>query len=157
VNGIAFRYPPDLRVVTPSVADAHIQGLVSSVFLVPADDPSPHPVPVLQVHVIACGDPNADPRIPCLDEASFRGSDRFESFPLGNRRGLQCVDDGSAACHWRAVVLREGREVTIRTPAPDQRANDETRGRSECADRIVANRKRPPLDGILASFVFEDH
>ena len=158
VNGIAFRYPPDLRVVTPSVADAHIDGLVSLVLLVPADDPSPHPFPVLQVNVIVCDDPKASPRVPCLDEAWFRDvCDRFEPFSIGNRRARQCVDYGSAACHWSALVLREGRQVAIRTPASDHRANGETSGRSACADRVVMNRKSPPLDGILASFAFEDH
>ena len=157
-NGIAFKYPPDLRVVTPSVTDAHIEGLVNLVHLVSADDPRPHPFPILRVLVIVCGDPKANPRVPCLNEAWFRRvCHRFEPFPVGNRRGLQCVDYGSAACHWSAVVLRDGRRVTILTPASDHLANGETNDRSVCADRLVTNRKNPPLDGILASFAFEDH
>lgn len=155
VHGIAFRYPPALRVVTPSVADAHIEGLVSVVHLVPVDDPRPHPLPILQVHVGVCGEPKA-PRVPCPDVAALVAScDKFETFSVGNKRGSQCIRCGSAACHWSAEVVGNGRRVTILTPASDHRANEETSSRSACAERLVANRKRPPLDGILASFMFE--
>jgi len=153
VNGIAFSYPPDLRVVTPSVADQHIEGLVSLVLLVRADDPRPHRSPTVSVHVKVCG----DRLVSCFDEARLRiVCDRFESFPVGDGRAFQCVNYGRAACHWSAVVLRGKREVTIQTPTADYHANQDAGGsRPACVERLIANRKTSPLAGILASFAVE--
>ncbi len=98
-NGIAFRYPPNLKVVVPSVEGPNASGLVSIVELWPADSPSAG-FAVLAIHVKVCG----DPMVACWDDAQRRSCHSFEAFPLGNARAFQCVDFGSAACHWSAQI-----------------------------------------------------
>lgn len=145
VNGISFRYPPDLKVAMPSVETAHIAGLVSVVQLWSGDMPRPA-LPVLTMHVLACDDRMA----PCLDETQRRSCHSFEVFPLGNARAFQCVDFGSAACHWSAQVAHRGRQIRIQAPAAGHEVNGRAHDRSSCARAMTEIRTHSPIAGILA-------
>jgi hypothetical protein len=112
-------------------------------------------MPVLVVSVFVCNDPALHTRVPCRDESFYRNvCDRFEKFPLGDATAIQCVTYGRAACHWRAVVLREKGWVEISAPAAERDANLRTNDRSVCADAVVAIRTPSALKQVLASFRF---
>jgi hypothetical protein len=150
-NGISFRYPPNLKVVKPSLEHMHVRGLLSIVKLLPTHDPKPDR-PVLTMTVFACGEPG----LPCLDEAWFRRvCHNFEAFPLGNARAFQCVDFGSAGCHWKAQVNRDRLRIGIGAPSAEHEINGRTHERAECAEGVTKIRTLAPIDGILASFVFD--
>ena len=55
--------------------------------------------------------------VACWDEAQRRSCHSFEAFALSNARAYQCVDFGSAACHWSAQVDGKGRQVMFQAPA----------------------------------------
>jgi hypothetical protein len=148
-NGIAFRYPPTLKVLVPSLERANGSRLLSVVQLWPADVP-PEGFAVLSILVRACGDPMSA----CMNETQRRGCHSFKAFPLGNARAFQCVDFGSAACHWSAQVDLKGRQITIQAPAAGYEINGRTHGREECAQAMTKIRSQPPVKAILESFVF---
>ena len=151
---VSFAYPPGLHpIISPAEELRGVGGWVSRVLLV-ADDPGgTEKLPVLDVSVFVCDDPALDPRVPCVDEKSYRKvCDRFEKFPLGDATAIQCVTYGRAACHWSAVVLREKGSVRISTPAAQREANLETTDRASCADAVVAIRTQSLLRQVLASF-----
>ena len=154
-NAISFRYPPNLNVVKPSLEHMHVRGLVSIVQLWPVDDPKPD-WPVLTMTVVACG----EPAVPCSDDARVEARLRlwchnFEQFPVGNAQAFQCVEFGSAACHWSAQVNRDRLRIGIGAPSAAQEVNERTHGREECAEGMTKIRTLAPIAGILASFVFD--
>ena len=95
----------------------------------------------------------------CPDAEHLRQSgtycDRFKVLPFGNTTAFQCIDYGSAACHWSARVLLNGMVLTVMTPATDRAAQQEaSRTRGECADRLVPAMGAYPIEGMFASFRF---
>jgi hypothetical protein len=103
---VSFAYPPGLHPVISPAGDLRgIGGWVSRVLLVGDDPGGTEKLPVLDVSVFVCDDPALDPRVPCVDDKSYRKvCDRFEKFPLGDATAIQCVSYGKAACQWSAVV-----------------------------------------------------
>ena len=150
-NGIAFRYPPSLKVVVPSLERPNASGLVSIVQLWPADGPR-EGFAVLAILIKVCG----DPMVACWDEAQRRSCHSFEAFPVGTARAFQCVDFGSAACHWSVQVDLKGRQIMFQAPAAGYDINGRTHGREECAKGMRELRTLEPIKGILASFVFDE-
>ncbi len=149
---VSFAYPPDLRPVNVSAESLHIDGLVKKVSVV-SSDPRTTGLPVLSVNVFICDDPKLDPGVPCRDESSYRTwCDRFEMFPVGDSRAIQCVTYSRGACSWSAIVLRDKGTVEISAPAVEHAANLSTRDRSECAARVAAARTASPVREMLASF-----
>ena len=153
---LSFAHPPDLRpVVSPAEQLRGVGGWVSRVLLV-ADPRDRNELPVLSVSVYVCDDPALDPRVPCVDDQTYRKMcDRFEKFPLGDATAIQCVTYGRGACHWSAIVVREKGTVEISTPAAGREANEKTTDRAACADAVAAIRKQPLLRQVLASFRFQ--
>jgi len=149
---VSFAYPPDLRPVTVSAESLHIDGLVKKVSVV-SNDPRTTGLPVLTVNAFICDDPKLHPGVPCRDESSYRTwCDRFETFPVGDSRAIQCVTYSRGACSWSAIVLRDKGSVEISAPAAEYAANLSTRDRSECAARVAAARTASPVREMLASF-----
>ena len=147
VSDFSFRHPPNLQLSEPAVADFHIEGLLRAVRVL-AEDKG---FPILSVLVMDCRNKMA----PCYDEAFLRQAcDRWATFPVGNRTAFQCVDYGSAACHWEAYVLLESTMVRLASEATDYQANDGGSSRSACADRLVPTMKTLPIEAMLSSFRF---
>jgi len=149
---VSFAYPPDLRPMNISAESLHIDGLVKKVAVV-SNDPRAPGLPVLTVEVSICDDPKLDPRVPCRDESSYRKwCDRFETFPVGDSRAIQCVTYSRGACSWSAIVLRDKGSVEISAPAAEYAANTSATDRSDCAAKVVAGRMASPVKEMLASF-----
>ena len=149
-SGFSFRYPPTLKVVKPSLEHMHVRGVLSVVQLWPVGDPKPD-WPVLTMAVFACGEP-----VPCSDEARLRQScHSLEQFRVGNAQAFQCVEFGSAACHWSAHMNWNKRRIGIGAPSAAQEVNERTHGREDCAEGMNKIRTLAPIKAILASFVFD--
>jgi hypothetical protein len=149
---LSFAYPPDLRPVNVSAESRHIGRLVKAVS-VASNNPRTTRLPVLTVDVFICDDLKLDPRVPCRDESSYRKwCDRFETFPVGDSRGIQCVTYSRGACSWSAIVLRDKGSVEISAPAAEYAANTRAKDRSDCAARVVVARRTSPDREMLASF-----
>jgi hypothetical protein len=152
VNGFAFQYPPNLHVIESPVEPMHIDGLVRAVEVV--TDPNSadsRGSPVLHMLLVKCGG-NAY----CPDAEQLRTvCDRFKVLPFGNTRAFQCIEYGSAACHWSARVLLSGMTLRVMTPATDHAAHETAfRTLGECADRLVPAMSTYPIEGMFASFRF---
>ncbi len=150
-NGIAFRYPPSLKVDVPALERPNGSGIVSIVQLWPADG-SREGSAVLAILVQVCG----DPMVACWDRVYRRDCHSFETFPVGNAHAFQCVDFGSAACHWSAHLDHKGRQILIQAPAAGYEINGRSRGREECAKGMTEIRSVDPIKAILSSFVFDN-
>jgi hypothetical protein len=152
VNGFSFRYPSSLHVVESPVEPMHIDGLVRAVEVV--TDPNSaerRGFPVLHMLLVKCGG-----FAYCPDSERLRTScDRFKVLPFGNTKAFQCVEYGSAACHWSARVLLNGMMLRVMTPATDHAAQERaSRTRDACADRLVPAMSAYPIEGMFASFRF---
>jgi hypothetical protein len=152
-NGFSFRYPSSLHVIEGTVEPMHIDGLVRMVEVV--TDPTSaesRGFPVLHMLLVKCGG-NAY----CPDTERLRMScDRFKVLPFGNTTAFQCIDYGSAACHWSARVLLNGMILTVMTPATDHAAQSVgSHTRAECADRLVPAMSAFPIKAMFASFRFD--
>jgi hypothetical protein len=154
-SGFSFRYPPDLHVVpgtAASIEASHIEGLTASVSLKSDALVSGNPAwPVIRVHVMTCG-----PMAMCTPEAWLRSCSHRKVFSLGNLQAVQCVDFGSAACHWSATIRSATREVKIFSDVTDQLANDRGQTREECAERVVPADAPYPILKIFRTFRFAE-
>ncbi len=152
MNGFSFRYPSNLHIIESPVEPWHIEGLVRAVQVVtePTSAES-RGFPVLHMLLVKCGG-NAY----CPDAERLRMScDQFKVLPFGNTKAFQCVEYGSAACHWSARVLLNGMVLRVMTPATDHGAqNIASNTRAECADRLVPAMSAFPIDGMFPSFRF---
>lgn len=147
VNDFSFRYPPNFRLSERSISGSGIDGLVRSLGLFIEGEY----FPVLSLLVVDC----SNPRAACYTTTRLKPHcDRFATFPLGNHDAIQCVDYGSAACHWWAYVLLEVKMVTFITEATDSAANSTAGTRSECADRLVPAMRAYPIEAIFSTFQF---
>jgi len=152
VNGFSFRYPASLHIIESPVEPMHIDGLVQAVNVVtdPASAES-RGSPVLHMLLVKCGG-----LAYCPDAERLRTScDRFKVLPFGNTTAFQCINYGSAACHWSARVLLNAMILTVMTPATDSAAQERaSRTRGECADRLVPAMSAFPIKAMFASFRF---
>ena len=154
-HGVSFAHPPGLRPVSVPTENFHLAGLVSRVSLLADDGGRVGTLAVLNVDMFICDDSGMTPRVACYEEGFYRSvCDRFETLPVGDGVGIQCVTYGRGACSWSVVVLRKKGRVEISAPAAQRASTLEVTDRTACAEGVVAIRTASPLKEMLASFRF---
>ena len=133
--GVSFDYPETLVVTTRSVDFFHIEGIVLCIELVDKKNPE---IIVLRLLI---SEPSNNPLATKEDFDYLRKAcKKYKELTIGNRRAVNCVTCGSAACSWK-IVFPGKRQLETFTMLTDEIEQIEPKDRTYPIKTIINSLK----------------